>query len=94
MANGANQNKGYNHFGLNIFIAPEEKSYRQPPLRFRHLSGSPSLEYRHTAGKCKYIFDWLYVLVMSCTRFRVNPHSIVAWMSRNFSLEKGAMSEV
>ena len=25
----------------------------------------------------------LYVLFMSCTRFRVNPHSIVASMSRN-----------
>ena len=24
---------------------------------------------------------WLYVLIMSRTRFRVNPHSIVAWMS-------------
>ena len=27
---------------------------------------------------------WLYVLVMSRTCFRVNPHSIVAWMSRNY----------
>ena len=57
MANGANENKRYNHFGLNIFIAPEEKRYRQPPLRFSHLSGSPSSEYRHTTGKYKYIFD-------------------------------------
>ena len=31
---------------------------------------------------------------MSRTRFRVNPHSIVAWMSRNFLLEAGAKSEV
>ena len=30
---------------------------------------------------------WLYVLVMSRTRFRVNPYSITAWMSRNFLLE-------
>ena len=37
---------------------------------------------------------WLYVLVMSRTRFRVNPHSIVAWMSRNSLLEAGAKSEV
>ena len=29
----------------------------------------------------------LYVLVMSRTRFRANPHSIVAWMSRNSLLE-------
>ena len=37
---------------------------------------------------------WLYVLIMSCTRFRVNPHSIVAWMSRNSLLKIGAKSEV
>ena len=23
---------------------------------------------------------WLYVLIMSCTRFRVNPHSIFVWI--------------
>ena len=27
-------------------------------------------------------YIWLYVLVMTRTCFRVNPHSIVAWMSR------------
>ena len=27
--------------------------------------------------------EWLYVFIISRTRFRVNPHSIVAWMSRN-----------
>ena len=27
--------------------------------------------------------DWLYVLTMSRTHFRVNPYSVVAWMSRN-----------
>ena len=35
-----------------------------------------------------------YVLVMSRTCFRVNPHSIVAWMSRNSLLEARAKSEV
>ena len=39
-------------------------------------------------------FKTLYVLVMSCTCFRVNLHSIVAWMSRNSLLEAGAKSEV
>ena len=29
MTNGANENKRYNHFGLNVFKAPEEKRYRQ-----------------------------------------------------------------
>ena len=37
---------------------------------------------------------WQYVLVMSGTRFRVKPHSIVAWMSRNSLLKAGAKSEV
>ena len=32
---------------------------------------------------------WLYVLIMSRTRFRVNPRSIVAWMSRNSLLKAG-----
>ena len=46
---------------------------------------------------CTYLYggiDCMYlVLVMSRTRFRVNPHSIVAWMSRNSLLEAGAKSE-
>ena len=37
---------------------------------------------------------WQYVLVMSRTRFRVKPHSTVAWMSRNSLLKAGAKSEV
>ena len=37
---------------------------------------------------------WLFVLIMSRTHFGVNPHSIVAWMSRNSLLETDAMSEV
>ena len=37
---------------------------------------------------------WLYVLVMSHTRFRVYPHSVVAWMSSNSLLEAGVKSEV
>ena len=37
---------------------------------------------------------WLFVLVMSRTRFRVNSHSIMAWMPRNSLLEAGPKSEV
>ena len=40
---------------------------------------------------CKYLsvrYIWLYVIVMSRTCFRVNPHSIVAWMSRNSLLKQ------
>ena len=36
----------------------------------------------------------LYVFVMSQTHFRVNPHSIVAWMWRNSLLEAGTKPEV
>ena len=44
-------------------------------------------------GFKKAIF-WLYVLIMSCTCFRVNPQSIVAWMSGNSLFEAVAKSEV
>ena len=45
---------------------------------------------------CKYLSVrciWLYVLIMSRTYFRVNAHSIVAWMSRKTLLKSGAISE-
>ena len=38
-------------------------------------------------------YFWVYV-IMSCTRFRVNVHSIVVWMSRNSLLETGAIAEI
>ena len=37
---------------------------------------------------------YLYVLIMSHTLVRVNPHSIVAKISKNSLLEMGAKSEV
>ena len=37
---------------------------------------------------------WLFVLIMSSTRFRVNPHSIFTRLLRNSLLETGAKSEV
>ena len=37
-------------------------------------------------------FILLYILIMSRVRFRVNLHSIVAWMLRNSLLEMGAAS--
>ena len=36
---------------------------------------------------------WLYLLVMSRMRLRVNPQYTVAWMSRNSLLEAGVKSE-
>ena len=38
-------------------------------------------------------YFWVYV-IMSRTRFRVNVHSIVVWMSRNSLLETGAIAEI
>ena len=49
-----------------------------------------------TVGQQKRIYKQLvklYVLVMLRTRFRVNQHSIVAWMARNSLLEAGGKSE-
>ena len=40
------------------------------------------------------IHEELYVIIMSRKGFRVNLHSIVAWISRNSLLETGAISEV
>ena len=39
-------------------------------------------------------FKWMYVFVVSRTRFKVNAHPIVAWMSKNSFLEAGAKSEI
>ena len=37
-------------------------------------------------------YIWLYVLIISCTRFKVNLHSIAAWMSM-YSLFKAGWSD-
>ena len=66
-----------------------------------HLVHKRTLNYLSKPAKL-FLNDWaalwvlsvrctlLYVLVVSRTRFRVNSHSIVAWMSRNSLLEAGA----
>ena len=68
----------------------------------QQLSSSMNTQPFSQTGKmtelcCEYLSVrciWLYVLMMSRTRFRVNPDSIVAWMSRNSLLEAGAKSEI
>ena len=44
-------------------------------------------------GHCsEYLFTqckWMYDLIMSGTRFRANPYSTVAWMSRNSLIKAG-----
>ena len=52
------------------------------------------IEIRRTYKNNPIIGYWLYVLIMSRTRFRVNQDSLVAWMSRNYLLETDAKSEV
>ena len=46
--------------------------------------------------RCEYLSVWcilLYVPIMLRTRSSVNPHSVVAWMSKNPLLKAGAVSE-
>ena len=64
------------------------KKCRQPIIKF----WSVPVPVRETVRSLKQIIlsSRLYVLVMSRTRFRVNPHSIVAWMSRNSLLQASA----
>ena len=69
----------------------------QPRVTFHHLLNPINCSYLlRIPFKCFFRAPllWLYVLIMSRTRFRVNPHSVVAWMSRNSLLEAGAKSEV
>ena len=42
----------------------------------------------------KHVQHWLYVPIMSRMCCRVNPHSLVAWISRNSLLKTGVKSEV
>ena len=53
------------------------------------LNSSKVGTFKSNATKCQHVLqvNWLNVLFMSSMRFRVNPHSIVAWMSRNSLLE-------
>ena len=53
-----------------------------------------NLKYLMTKKVYKQKYFWLYLFVMLRKHFRVNPHSVVVWMSRNFLLETGAKSEV
>ena len=57
---------------------------------FRTPFGSQLVKGSQTLQKSAREHFWLYVLIMSRTCFRVNRHSIVAWMSRNSLLERGA----
>ena len=53
------------------------------------------LRFRETILNVKILsfFNWLYVLIMSHMHFRVNPHYVVAWISKNSLLKTGTISE-
>ena len=57
----------------------------QNPLFKTFGQAEPTIE---LCWKCWFIWCiWLYVLVISRTRFRVNPNSLAAWMLKNSLLE-------
>ena len=58
------------------------------------LGSSKKIKKIHKAIKKQISLRNSYALIMSRTRFRVDPHSIVAWMSRNTLLETHTISEV
>ena len=70
----------------------EIKKYFEDGSKFNGVYSGDNLKYEIKVAT--YIINWLYVLVMSRTRFRVNPHSILAWKSNNSLLETGAKPEV
>ena len=74
----------------------------QRDLNLQPLSSETTTElFSHTGQMielcCEYLCVQsisLHLLIMSRTRFRMNLHFIVAWMSRNSLLETSAISEV
>ena len=71
-------------------IKPQSK---QKTSEKDHLTyNTVSLKKPHSFYKPQ--LTWLYVFVISRPRFRVNPHPIVSWMSKNSLLGAGAKSEV
>ena len=66
---------------LHSTILPE---YQNPLLKTFGQTG-PTIE---LCWKCWFVWCiWLYCLVISRTRFRVNPNSLAAWMLKNSLLE-------
>ena len=57
---------------------------------FRQTNQMIELFFEYLSVRC----IWLYVIIMSCTQFRVHPHSIFAWIWRNSLLETRATCEV
>ena len=63
------------------------QTFQKSPEWFILKSPEPNMLLLVNYTKPTNTFYWLYVLIMSHTRLRVNPHSTVAWMSRNSMLE-------
>ena len=50
--------------------------------------------YNSILPSIKVELQWLRVLIMSHTHFRVNLNYVYAWMASNFMLETSAISEI
>ena len=83
--------------GIRTFISEEWKIYFISIRRTCRKMIVTQSSHQHggiVLARTAKIICKLYILVTSRTRFRVNPHYIVAWMSRNALLEAGAKYEV
>ena len=58
-----------------------------------HLKVLFKVEWKYKLSICEKVNFWPYFLIMSRMCFRVNPHSIVTWLSRNSLLKIGALLE-
>ena len=73
---------------------------QKPKTRYHtqnHLIRKRTLNHLTIELCCEYLSVWciwLYVIIMSRTRFKLHPCSTFAWISRNSLLEISAISEV
>ena len=68
--------------------------WREMIINVFHKLGILNTKYQQLSNSWNICWNWLYVVIMSHTCFRVNLHSIVAWMSKNPLLKTGGISEV
>ena len=71
---------------IDIFYCLEFNSHHIKKILYVNTNSKENQSFSFVSGT-DIKNSWLYVLVISHTRFRVNPHSIVAWISRNWNLE-------
>ena len=69
---------------------PQPLSWERKPQSFAQTDQTIGLNCEYLAVLC----IWLYVNIISSMHFRVNPHSLFAWMSRNILLASRTISKV